>query len=130
MKTVNVDELIAGNKDREHLRLTAGHNEAFDANGCLRFQLFIERGGGPALELYDGNGTPRLHAGLSGNGSPSLTLRDGNHTSRLELELGEDAGDPEFTLYDKSGAHACVLGPDWKRAIELRIVDKDGKLVP
>lgn len=127
MKSLILDELIIGNQDGAHIRLTAKEIAAHDASGVQRFSLSIAPGGAPELSLCDGNETGRLLASLSGGGWPMLSLRDGNFTLRAEISLDEDYGAPALHLYDRNEKECFVLGTDDDGKVKMLNTDASGK---
>ena len=130
MKSLQLDELIIGNKEGPYVRLESHAIEAFDRNGTRRFRVLLEGGRYPTLELCDGNGNARIIASVVENGSPFLTFRDGNFTARAELAMDEDNGDVSLILCDRNDNRIFVLGEDHEGNVQLRRPDANGNMVP
>ena len=130
MKSLQLDELIIGNKEGSYVRLESNTIAAFDRNGTQRFRVLLEGGKYPTLELCDGNGNARIIATVVDNGSPFLTFRDGNFTNRAELAMDEDDGDVSLILCDRNDTRIFVLGEDHEGHVQLRRPDANGNMVP
>jgi hypothetical protein len=129
MKTLTLDKLVVGSEDGQQIWITADEILALDKNRTVRAHLKICRSGSPSLELCDGNGNGRITLSVEDNGCPYITLQDGNHTRRLEMTLGEDEGDAELSIFDRSDQRVFILSTDHTDQVTLRVPGEDG-LIP
>ena len=126
MERLHAKELVIGDLESQHVRIEA--NRLYMTDKCLqiRADLQVTRDGSPCLTLYDGNGTSRITVQVEHNGMPFITLRDGNFTRRLEMNLGEDEGDAELSIYGKSDKCVFTMGTMHNEEVALRVPGKNG----
>jgi hypothetical protein len=119
-------------KNRAMWHLTEqGHPHlcGWDANGRLRYELFLADAGYVGLNLRDGNGQIRQVMGINDQANPYLLQADAAGINRLQLGYFRNGDGPILKIYHDKTQEAATLGlhTDGPR---LQLFDSAGKALP
>jgi hypothetical protein len=124
MSEMKVTELIVGDAEGQHIRLTGEGIFLFDSQRKERMSLQVYGDGTPWLSLNDGNGTERIKIYVAEDGFPFFEILDGARTVRISCLLDPDDSLPYLAFYGRANKPALEIGLDYDETPTLTVTEK------